>query len=176
MSTDTEASGRMTVAKGRSWWALDLFVSELAPSGGSGLVVAEAIVPEGASPPLHVHEDLDDDFYILEGRAVVRCGDRVWVAGAGDWVAFPMGVPHTFRIVGGPARVLLVHNNDSFMSVIRDLGEPASADTLPTPTGGPGMDAVSRAMAAHGISVIGPCLEADEAEALLESLAERERG
>jgi hypothetical protein len=49
-----------------SWMFLgvrvDIFTAPGAP------VVAEATLPAGASPPLHVHADLDDSFYVLEGR------------------------------------------------------------------------------------------------------------
>ena len=65
--------------------------------------MAEAVLPEGASPPAHLHAALDDSFYILEGRMVIHCGDDVWLAGPGSWVQFPAGVPHTFRVLGGPA-------------------------------------------------------------------------
>ena len=60
----------------------------------------------GRLPPAHVHADLDDSFYLLDGRMVIHCGDEVWEAGPGSWVQFPAGVPHTFRVLGGPARAL----------------------------------------------------------------------
>ena len=91
-------------------------------------IVLEMTLPVGSSPPLHVHDDLDDTWYILEGEMVVRCGDDDTVVGAGHWVSMPRGVPHTFRVVGDrEARILLVHDNASFRDLIRDLGVPARA-------------------------------------------------
>ena len=85
-------------------------------------VVLEMTLPVGSAPPLHVHDDLDDTWYILEGQMVVRCGDDELVVGAGHWVSMPRGVPHTFRVVGDrEARILLVHDNASFRDLIREL-------------------------------------------------------
>jgi uncharacterized cupin superfamily protein len=122
---------------------------------------------------LHVHHDLDDSFYLLDGQMVLRCGDEVWIAGPGEWVPFPRGVPHTFRVMGGPARVLMVHGNDSFMELVRDLGQPTEDRELGRRTEGPSPDELGTAMAAHDISVVGPCMEEDEARAILASLADR---
>ena len=86
----------------RRWLFLGVLIDVLTEPGAP-VTVAEGILPEGASPPAHVHADLDDSFYILDGRMVIRCGDDVWQAGSGSWVQFPAGVPHTFRVLGGPA-------------------------------------------------------------------------
>ena len=91
-------------------------------------VVLEMTLPVGSAPPLHVHDDLDDTWYILEGQMVVRCGDDDLVVGAGHWVSMPRGVPHTFRVVSErEARILLVHDNAGFRDLVRDLGTPATA-------------------------------------------------
>src|SRR5579859_21294 len=150
----------------RRWLFLGVLVTELTRPGAP-VVVAEAVVPEGASPPAHVHAALDDSFYILEGHMVIHCGDDVWQAGPGSWVQFPAGVPHTFRVIGGPARVLLVHANDSFMAAVRQIGRPATSTDLPDATPGPSIEELDRAFTAHGITNIGPPIEQDEAERLL---------
>jgi quercetin dioxygenase-like cupin family protein len=134
------------------------------------LLIAEAVLPEGASPPLHIHDDLDDSFYILEGSMVVRSGDEVSFGTAGTWVPFPRSVPHTFRVIDRAARALLVHTNDSFMSAVRALGHPARQEEVPTTVGGPDPEVLTRTLALHGIRNIGPCMEADEAERWLQDL------
>ena len=137
------------------------------------LLIAEAVLPEGASPPLHVHADLDDSFYVLEGAMVIRCGDEVSIGTAGTWVPFPRTVPHTFRVIDGPARILLVHANASFMSAVRALGHPARQDEVPTTVGGPDPEELTRTLELHGIRNIGPSMEADEAERWLQNLGRR---
>jgi mannose-6-phosphate isomerase-like protein (cupin superfamily) len=84
----------------QAWWFLDTLVVEHRCAPEMDTVVLEMTLPAGSSPPLHVHDDLDDTWYILEGQMVVRCGDEELVVGAGHWVSMPRGVPHTFRVVG----------------------------------------------------------------------------
>jgi quercetin dioxygenase-like cupin family protein len=139
---------------------------------GAPVTVAQAILPEGASPPAHLHATLDDSFYILEGRMVLRCGDDVWQAGPGNWVQFPAGIPHTFRVLGGPARVLMVHADDSFLAAVRQVGCPATDADVARATQGPVIEELDRAFRAHGITNVGPAMEQAEAERLLGQLAE----
>src|SRR5579859_519793 len=124
-----------------TWWFLDTLVVEHRRPSEMESVVLEMTLPLGSAPPLHVHDDLDDTWYILEGQMVVRCGDEELVVGAGHWVSMPRGVPHTFRVVGDrQARILLVHDNASFRDLIRDLGTPASARVVPSQPTFPPMD------------------------------------
>lgn len=153
----------------RRWLFLGVLVTELTEPGAP-VAVAEAIVPEGASPPAHVHAALDDSFYILDGHMVIHCGDDVWQAGPGSWVQFPAGVPHTFRVLAGPARILLAHANDSFLAAVRQIGRPATSTDVPDATPGPTMEELDRAFAAHGITNAGPPMEQAEAERLLSRL------
>ena len=88
------------------------------------VAVAEAVLPHGASPPSHLHDHLDDSFYILEGTLVVRCGESVTLERAGGWVQFPAGVPHTFRVMSETARVLLVNADHSFIDAVGAGDEP----------------------------------------------------
>lgn len=151
------------------WLFLGVLVNELTEPGAP-VTVAEAVLPEGASPPAHVHAALDDSFYVLDGRLVLHCGDDVREAGPGSWVQFPAGVSHTFRVLGGPARVLMVHADDSFMAAVREIGRPATGADVPDATPGPTVGELSEAFAAHGITNVGPPMEQAEAERLLRYL------
>jgi mannose-6-phosphate isomerase-like protein (cupin superfamily) len=80
-----------------------------AAESGGAVGVFEETVPPGDGPPMHVHGREDEVFHFLEGRFRLWCGGRSWVAGAGETVFLPRGVPHTFRNVGeGPGRKLVV--------------------------------------------------------------------
>ncbi len=155
-------------SEGQAWWFLDTLVVEHPMASGTGPVVLEMTLPVGAAPPLHVHSDLDDSHFLLDGQMVVRCGDQTLLARAGDWVSMPRGVPHAFRVVGDrPARILLVHDSDSFLELIRDVGQPAGARQLPPATGGPGDEDLSGALAGHHLTVAGSPLSSEEAQAFL---------
>ena len=154
--------------QGLVWWFLDTLVVEHRCAPEMNTVVLEMTLPVGAAPPLHVHDNLDDTWYILEGQMVVRCGDEELVVGAGHWVSMPRGVPHTFLVVGeSEARILLVHDNASFRDLIRELGTPAGNQIVPTHPIFPSMEELARVAGAHDLRPIGPPLSAKEAGAVL---------
>lgn len=154
----------------RQWLFLGVLVRELT-GPGSPVTVAEGVLPEGASPPAHVHASLDDSFYLLEGHMVVRCGDEVREAHPGDWVQFPAGLPHTFRVLDGPARVLMVHADDSFITAVRRIGRASLEDDVASTAPGPTLEELDRLFAHHGIANVGPPMEQAEALRLLDQLA-----
>ena len=82
-------------------------VKATAASTGGDLFLMEAVVPSGFSPPLHVHHDEHEGFYLLEGALEIMCGGERYRAAAGDFVFLPRGIAHTFRVVSErPARLL----------------------------------------------------------------------
>jgi mannose-6-phosphate isomerase-like protein (cupin superfamily) len=152
----------------QAWWFLDTLVVEHRCAPDMGTVVLEMTLPAGSAPPLHVHDDLDDTWYILEGRMVVRCGHDELVVGAGHWVSMPRGVPHTFRVVGGSeARILLVHDNASFRDLVRDLGTPATARVVPTNPSFPPLDDMVRIATSHDLRPVGPPMSPEDSQAVL---------
>jgi quercetin dioxygenase-like cupin family protein len=156
------------VNRERAWWFLDTLVIEYLVGRGGGPVVLEQTLPRGAAPPRHVHHNLDDSWYLLEGRIVVQCGEKMRLVTPGHWVSMPRGVPHAFRVVGdSPARTLLVHNNDSFLGLVKDVGQLAGAKELPAASGGPGFEALSRALLEHDATVVGNSLSDEQAQSFL---------
>ena len=151
-----------------AWWFLDTLVVEHRCAADMNTVVLEMTLPVGASPPLHVHDDLDDTWYILQGRMVLRCGDDEMIVGAGHWVSMPRGVPHTFRVVGDlEARILLVHDNASFRDLIRDVGTKAGSITVPSQPAFPPPDELIRIAASHDLRSMGPPMSAQDADGIL---------
>ncbi len=150
------------------WWFLDTLVVEHRCAPEMSTVVLEMTLPVGAAPPLHVHDDLDDTWFILEGQMVVRCGDEELVVGAGHWVSMPRGVPHTFLVIGEQeAKILLVHENASFRDLIREVGIPADAQIVPTQPVFPSLEELARVAGAHDLRPMGPPLSANDADAVL---------
>lgn len=47
-------------------------------------------------PPLHVHFEQDEWFYVLEGQFHFQIGDARFTAGPGDSIFGPRNVPHTW--------------------------------------------------------------------------------
>jgi mannose-6-phosphate isomerase-like protein (cupin superfamily) len=151
----------------QAWRSLDLLVVEHRCAPGMETIVLEMTLPVGSWPPLHVHHSLDDTWYILDGKMVMRCGDDVLVVGAGHWVSMPRGVPHTFCVIGDrEARILLVHDNASFRDLIRELGVPAAAHVVPAQPVFPSTDELARVASSHDLTVIGPPMSVEDADAI----------
>lgn len=147
-----------------AYWFLDTLA--VVHSATPPLVI-EVTVPPGGSPPLHVHDDLDDSSYLLDGTIAVRCGERDFRAGPGAYLPQPRGVPHTFRVLGSrPARMLLVHGDDSFLRLVRSLGVPARSRTLPPGLAPVALETLERALGEIGVRVVGPSMTAEEADAI----------
>ncbi len=161
----TQAEFLANPDEGRAWWFLGTLAVLRNPSGAPRVpAVIELTVPPGGSPPAHVHETLDDSFFMLDGDAVIKCGDRVELARPGSYVVLPHGVPHTFRVISPhPAKLLLIHADDSFLRFIEAIGTPTDERGLPpegTPT--PDGDRVAESCAEHGARFVGPSLEAED--------------
>lgn len=96
--------------------------------------------------PLHVHENEDELFHVLEGEHVFQVGDREIHAGPGDLVFAPRRVPHSQRrVVPRTGRLLVLTAPAGLEDFFRDLAAADSAGRL-------GPDAYASASKAHGIT------------------------
>jgi quercetin dioxygenase-like cupin family protein len=136
---------------------------------GGRFALWEALLPRGASPPLHSHPQ-DETFYILEGELTVWLVERELVAETSGWVErcarqvgvgaavfAPAGTPHSFRVESDTARMLVLSTPAGIEEFVGGLAEPAGWPWLPAPADGPRvpaerMAAVERAtgMVRHG--------------------------
>ena len=106
-----------------------------------------------AGPPLHVHDEQDDTFFVLEGVLAVQVGDDVHDLGPGDFATVPPGVPHTFdniRKDQPPVKVCNLMTPGGLDRQFRDMSEMAGTVADPA-------DAV-RLRKKHGITHVGPTL------------------
>ncbi|MBA2560694.1 MAG: cupin domain-containing protein [Propionibacteriales bacterium] len=117
------------------------------------LDIVDHRVPAGYAPPLHVHSDQDEVFYVIDGEFAVRCGHEEWTAGPGSLVFLPRRVPHGFTVSDSTAgRTLLINAPAGFADVVTELGEPSTALVLPGPdVAMPDPERVVAVSEAHGI-------------------------
>jgi glyoxylase I family protein len=153
-----------------AWWFLDTLVVLRNPQRAPRFpLVMELIVPPGGSPPRHVHQDLNDAFFLLEGEVVLSVGKETIVARPGTYAVVPVGSDHTFRVTSTiPARMLQIHDDDSFLKMIQAGGVPATEHRLPPPGQvNLELETLSRLVEEHDSHVVGGSLEEDEARAAL---------
>ena len=104
-------------------------------------------------PPLHVHRDQDDTFFVLEGVLTVQVGDEVFDIGPGDFATVPPGVPHTFANIrkDQPAvKAINLMTPGGLDEQFRDMALISEAPSDP--------DAVARLREKHGSTIVGPKL------------------
>jgi mannose-6-phosphate isomerase-like protein (cupin superfamily) len=88
--------------------------------------------PGGVSPPLHVHAQHAEAFFVFEGELTFRLEDGEHRVGAETWVIVPPEVVHTFAVTGDErARFLDLHVPSSgFGDFVRGLHAARDEDEL----------------------------------------------
>jgi quercetin dioxygenase-like cupin family protein len=98
-----------------------------------GIGVIEATISAGEEPPLHLHAGEDEWFYLLDGEVSFHVGGETYRARAGGFVSFPRGIPHTFTVESGTARVLVINTPGGFERMFelapKTIGEAVEAMT-----------------------------------------------
>ena len=131
---------------------LGVEVRVLLPAGAAdgALSVFEDRNGPGAGPPLHVHHDAEEIFYIRDGAYRFRCGEAVMEAGPGDVVVVPRETPHTYLNVGDRTGRLIVTMRpggfERFFEEIAAAGLDVPGD----------IEEIARIGARHGIEFLGP--------------------
>ena len=76
---------------------------------GGLLSLLEAAEPPHFGPPMHIHHDTGEAFYVLEGEYRIFLGDDEIPCPAGSFVWIPAGVVHGFRVGHVASRKLNVY-------------------------------------------------------------------
>ena len=66
-------------------------------SGGSYSTM-EVMSPQGSGPGLHVHEDSEEHFLVLDGSIDFQVGNQFFTAQKGDVIHVPRGCEHAFSV------------------------------------------------------------------------------
>jgi quercetin dioxygenase-like cupin family protein len=147
--------------QGDAWWYGNSLFEFLIPSDATGgrLAVFRSTMPEGFSPPRHIHTREDEVFLIEDGDVCFEIDGRRLLAGPGTSVFMPRGVAHTFRVQSATARILGVMTPGGFEGLFRDLGMQAAQRALPEPGTVPfDVPRVMEAQRRRGTEVVGPPL------------------
>jgi quercetin dioxygenase-like cupin family protein len=145
--------------QGDAWWYGNSLAEFLIPSEATDgrIAVFRMTMPEGFSPPRHIHTREDEVFLIEDGDVAFDIEGRRLLAGPGTTVFMPRGIAHTFRVESETARVLGVMTPGEFDGLFRELGMPAERRALPEPGVVPfDVARVMEAQRRRGTEVVGP--------------------
>ncbi|HVP04183.1 MAG TPA: cupin domain-containing protein [Dehalococcoidia bacterium] len=91
----------------------------------------EMMKPAGEGPPAHIHDNMEEAFYILEGEFTFTVGGSTLKALPGSFVLAPRGVMHGFHNSGSTAgrylRFFSPALSDEDHRLWADLGERVAA-------------------------------------------------
>jgi mannose-6-phosphate isomerase-like protein (cupin superfamily) len=104
------AAGKDRFDKQLSLLQGDTFFTKISTQDTNGdLYVYESTRVKEGGPSHHVHFEQDEWWYVLHGEFVIKVGEKIYQAKAGDSVFGPRMVPHSFAKVGeGEAKLLMI--------------------------------------------------------------------
>ena len=119
---------------------------------GGAFTLLEASEPPNFGPPIHIHHNAAEAFYVLEGEYVIFLEDREYACPAGSFIFIPAGLRHGFRVGGTPSKKLNLYTPEAMVTYFDQLSaaiaEGDSADGQ--------LDDIARRA---GMEVIGPVPE-----------------
>jgi mannose-6-phosphate isomerase-like protein (cupin superfamily) len=144
--------------EGASVWSLGgRFTTKLGDAAAEGrFALVEALALQSTEPPMHIHHNEDEAWYVLDGHMTFYVGDETLEASSGSFVFAPRGLPHAFTVDVEPTRVLVFAAPAGFEQFAEELGDPATSDTPPPTLAMPGPDILGPIAERYGIEVVGP--------------------
>jgi len=111
--------------------------------------VLEAEEPPGFGPPIHVHHDSAEAFYVLEGEYVMYLEDREVVCPAGSFIFIPRGARHGFKVGNVQSRNLNFYFPAAMIGYFDDLAASLQRDDVDD-------DELAAIARTHAMEVVGP--------------------
>ena len=138
--------------KGVTLNTLDIKIS--AKDTENDLVVFEqtGLTPNGG-PPLHIHPNQDEWFYVIEGDYLFQCGDEKFSLKSGDTIFLPRNVMHAFIQLSEKGKMIVSYlpagKMEAFFKVTDKWTSP------------PTQDEILKVFSDHDMRVVGPPLKAE---------------
>lgn len=116
-----------------AYWNLGALWTVLASAKDTGgaYSILEQVMPKTPQAVTHMHENEDEFFYILEGKAVYKIGEETFEAEPGKFLSIPRYSWHSFDALTHGCRVLNFYAPAGFERLIIESGTPATSLTLP---------------------------------------------
>lgn len=116
-------------------------------SGAFSLLEAEE--PPDFGPPLHIHRDAAEAFYVLSGEYNIFLEEREIACPEGSFIFIPAGMRHGFRVGKTTSRKLNFYIPAAMIGYFDDLSEAIKRDELDP-------DSLSEIALRYSMDVLGP--------------------
>ena len=114
----------------RMWFAgggVFTWKATAAETGGS-FAAFEDRMERGKTTPLHLHPDLDETIYVLDGEIRVHADGAEHAVGPGGLFMAPRGFPHAFLVTSETAHILAVLVPGAGEAFYREAGAPVTSE------------------------------------------------
>lgn len=98
-------------------------VKATAESTDGQFTLLEAAEPANFGPPIHIHRDAAEAFYVLEGEYIIFIDDTEIRCPAGSFVYIPAGAVHGFRVGPVASRKLNLYVPSAMVGYFDELAE-----------------------------------------------------
>jgi mannose-6-phosphate isomerase-like protein (cupin superfamily) len=109
--------------------AFSMFLKASGEQTQGAFSLLEAVEPPGFGPPLHVHHDAAETFYVLEGEYIIFVKGESHRCPAGSFVYIPAGMEHTFKVGETPSKKLNLYTPAAMVGYFEELS--AASSTAP---------------------------------------------
>jgi quercetin 2,3-dioxygenase len=99
----------------------------LAEETDGSMLVFEDELERGKVTPMHLHADVDEALYVIEGEILLNVEGEERVVGAGGFTFAPRGCEHAFAVTSERARLLCIQSPGSGQAFYRNASQPADA-------------------------------------------------
>ena len=135
--------------KGITLNILDIKISGNDTAGSLAVFEQTGLTPNGG-PPLHVHPNQDEWFYVIEGNYHFQVGVEQFRLKPGDTIFLPRNIPHAFIQLSNTGRLIV-----SYMPAGKMEEFFAVTDRWTSP---PSKEEIAKVFSDHDIKVVGPPL------------------
>ena len=122
-----------------------------AATTNGAFALIETAETKGLGPPLHIHHDCAESFFVLSGAYEMHIAGREFACPAGSFVYVPAGMVHTFRTVESGSRKLNLYTPAGMVGYFDELGAGIAAGV-----GDAELDAIA---GRYEMEIIGPVPE-----------------
>jgi mannose-6-phosphate isomerase-like protein (cupin superfamily) len=147
------ASGEDRVGKPLSVVGDEIRIKIASADTNDAFAVVEDVTPPNGGPPLHIHYEQDEWWYVLEGEFLFEVDGEQIRVGAGATVFAPKGSRHAFQNVGGtPGRTIVTVVPGGLDRFFEEVDATVQPDAPPDPV------VISALFRKHGMELLGPPL------------------
>jgi len=101
--------------------AFSMSVKATGDDTGGLFTLLEADEPPDFGPPMHIHQDCGEAFYVLQGEYNIFIRDEEFRCPSGSFIFIPQDTPHGFRVGNVPSKKLNLYLPAAMMGYFDEL-------------------------------------------------------